>query len=539
MPVRDSVITELQGIFPQHGLQTITYICDDVLNLFGNGVESEQLILPSCIERLLELPDDFVVPLVDNPIIEEVQGEIVQLVNANDNGNNLNLIPNASHTPVQLPLPSIRDSDDEDSNSGIDDETKSNHDDELNLIPAFEEYRSKERPKYRDKVSTSSNSSLSSSNSNNYFPNDSSDDLMLLEDISTPQDKVRHEVYDMDDIEILEGDAEVAPHSNAFNVSGKKRKQKVDPLPQILKKRKTPLKKESGILGLLKTTPDNNQKAVTDLDLAKIREIQAGLKKLENELLAASRSGSSTNSNTLTGTAANTTLSSSHTITSSTPVKLNGISKKVAAPTIQNKTTASNAASASASLSTPGRSSVQKIVNKTPVNPVINPSRLNSTQLASVTVTEPVVSVANPFTPFAALKATTKKTGDRQPFGTPITPVVKPTFITSATQGTSNRLPVTTPIIPVAILQADTKDTPNRLLEQQNVPRLERPAITVLHNSVLNPSVPVARSKPANPIPQPQQKLPSVEEIDFKTLKKGMKDFLHHAKTRVVSCSNF
>ena len=64
MSQRQKNIDELKTIFPQHTEGTVVYIYNDVIKIVGE--ENHALVIPSCIERLLELPDNFVAPALPN-----------------------------------------------------------------------------------------------------------------------------------------------------------------------------------------------------------------------------------------------------------------------------------------------------------------------------------------------------------------------------------------------------------------------------------------------------------------------------------------
>ena len=56
MDTKDSILAELQSIFPQHNIKFITTIYNDVFELFGS--QHKGVILPSCIDRILEKNND-------------------------------------------------------------------------------------------------------------------------------------------------------------------------------------------------------------------------------------------------------------------------------------------------------------------------------------------------------------------------------------------------------------------------------------------------------------------------------------------------
>lgn len=64
MDTKDSILAELQSIFPQHNIKFITTIYNNVLELFGS--QHQEVILPSCIDRILEKNNEDEILFSDN-----------------------------------------------------------------------------------------------------------------------------------------------------------------------------------------------------------------------------------------------------------------------------------------------------------------------------------------------------------------------------------------------------------------------------------------------------------------------------------------
>ena len=62
--IKNSTITELHSIFPQHNIKFITAIYNDVFQLFGS--QHHGMILPSCIDRILEKNNEDEILFSDN-----------------------------------------------------------------------------------------------------------------------------------------------------------------------------------------------------------------------------------------------------------------------------------------------------------------------------------------------------------------------------------------------------------------------------------------------------------------------------------------
>ncbi|XP_066925821.1 uncharacterized protein [Clytia hemisphaerica] len=228
-PNQNAILTELSSIFPQHSQQIITFIHNDVVNVYGQMAD-KTMILPSCIERLLELPDDFNVPTQEGNTIEQdmgVEAEIVEEMVGNDDrailinstinstmnststriadvtGNSLTTTSssnlstnNTASTPSSSNHTTTSDDIDLDSMDTPLSSTSSENDNSF--------YRNKDIPRYREPVTISSgeNSPVVAKDPN-YFPADDIDEVLLLEDLSTDVSQVRPKILDDDD-DVLE-----------------------------------------------------------------------------------------------------------------------------------------------------------------------------------------------------------------------------------------------------------------------------------------------------------------------------------------------
>ena len=129
---------ELLAIFPQHSEETITRIYNNVVSDVGE--DSQVLVLPLCIEQLLELPK-----LPSNNEVDSIAG--------NSFGNRSNLFNKSQelHTEHKLNasehfhIPGLHDSDS--SNDGYGNNSSSEEDRSMER----EKYRNKARPIYRER----------------------------------------------------------------------------------------------------------------------------------------------------------------------------------------------------------------------------------------------------------------------------------------------------------------------------------------------------------------------------------------------------
>ncbi|XP_057310878.1 uncharacterized protein LOC130648798 [Hydractinia symbiolongicarpus] len=209
MSAKQETINELTAIFPQHKNATIKYICDDVIE--NVGVENYVLVLPSCIERLLELPDDFVLPNAfrdpqDNQFYPGLASNV-----PNGTGYENKVLPNSKGDKSLLqdqivnldkiiPLrreSSLLDSEDEKA-PDPDGDTSSEE-----IAKDLETYRNRKVPTYREPIKDASDSSSNSLGAE-LFPDDdelfTSQEVTVLEEQSTKAELVKHPVYDKDDI---------------------------------------------------------------------------------------------------------------------------------------------------------------------------------------------------------------------------------------------------------------------------------------------------------------------------------------------------
>ena len=173
--ITPSVVDDLKAIFPQHNQNILNYVHRSVVAVYG-VVATNAMVLPSCIERILELPEGFEPPQ-EQEIVAEVDGIIAH---NNDDDSDMN----SSHM------------------SGVSEE---NENEDSNNALSNAAYRNKDMPRYRDHVVVSSaeNSPVFAKFETNYFPDDGMDEVLLLENISTPAEQTKSKVLEEND-DVLE-----------------------------------------------------------------------------------------------------------------------------------------------------------------------------------------------------------------------------------------------------------------------------------------------------------------------------------------------
>ena len=204
-----SIMDELTSIFPQHSQDVLKYVHNSVVEVYGI-MANDAMTLPSCIERILELPQNFVPP----------KDELLQEASSDD-----------------------YDEMYKDNSSDISDSQMSSSEESTNNVD-HTLYRNKNMPRYRNPVLISSgeNSPVIGKIENDYFGNDGIDDVLLLEDISTPADKSKPKVLEDDDDDVLEV-------SITLNRSKRKNDSQIHDIPTPdLKKRKSSSDKDSPLV---------------------------------------------------------------------------------------------------------------------------------------------------------------------------------------------------------------------------------------------------------------------------------------------------
>lgn len=194
MAFANNVIEELKSMFPQHNADVITHIYREVGQLFGDAFHPS--VRDSCVERLLDIPDDFVVPPSNKEDIPKLE----------DRGDLLNIPAHSSDSSYDT---------DEDSEDSDDD-----------LLSRHDYYRNKARPTYRESEKISSDENSQDYSNDVYFPNDGTDELFLLEELSTAPEEMKPKELDENDGDVIEVNF----------ILGSKRKLKTPDMPSKMSK---------------------------------------------------------------------------------------------------------------------------------------------------------------------------------------------------------------------------------------------------------------------------------------------------------------
>ena len=196
MSQKEDIIFELKEIFPQYSEDIIKFFCDDVLTNIGS--ENHSLVLPSCIEKMLDLPDNYV------PLNNTLNS--IELKNKNNAKQNI-LKP--SLLSMQLSMP--------DSTSLHNDLSKINSD--KDNLANCSLYRDKSIESCRPFCSKSINNKIHDNNqvyrerhslpkSSTFASQDSSisssvDEVEILEHCSTKRESINFSIYDKDNLPLV------------------------------------------------------------------------------------------------------------------------------------------------------------------------------------------------------------------------------------------------------------------------------------------------------------------------------------------------
>jgi len=496
----NDTITELLSIFPQFEQDVIEYIFNDVSQLYG--VANHELVLPSCIERMLELAVDFRPPinLANNQPIQnngvfndDVGAELVNLFQQ-DNKSAMN----------------------EDMNENSDGNDSDSEDSDRHQF-----YRNRDIPRYRDQQELSSEgSSPVAVKEENLFPDDGTDELLLLEDLSTSKEKMKAKLLD-DDEDVIE-----------VNVTIGRTKRKNDtPIGSSApKKKRSP---DGSSFASSSTTQSRSQVGVAVnrlIDSSATTPVSVSTSSTETFRLRVpipkpfpENSISTVN---VTHTISN---SASHVKAPKTPNSIRTLTPQVSSNTPRTSATTSTPSTAN------NFGSFLKQMDYTPVPAAKTPVSLGiSTSIRTPTTAATTASSAHNF--FNAMNnapvATTPTLGSSN---------ISKNASTSTIVGSSHIRQTPTLVSSITTGVTNTATTANNFANFSNN-RTHTTVVAASHSlskpgiSAMTTTTTTTTTKKLTPVrtPAPPPPPPPPVLVDIANLKKGMKDFDYYAKKRVV-----